>query len=133
MLVVVLQSKFVAQSVGPVQDVLHPVGVQANPPTHADEHVPTSPGTSHASHAPSQAVSQHTPSTQNPLAQSEPTMHGACPPPPPLLLVEPPPAPEPPAPVGWAYSRSPKQAVEVSAKQDRASKNERPTRRIYHR
>jgi hypothetical protein len=30
--------------------------------------VPTLPGTAHESHAPSQAVSQHTPSTQLPLA-----------------------------------------------------------------
>jgi hypothetical protein len=37
----------------------------------AAEHVPTLPETSQASHCPPQAASQHTPSVQNPLAQSD--------------------------------------------------------------
>jgi hypothetical protein len=38
-------------------------------------HLPTLPSTSHASHCPSHAVSQHTPSTQLPLPHSSPMEH----------------------------------------------------------
>jgi hypothetical protein len=38
-------------------------------------HFPTFPGTSHAAHCPLHALSQHTESTQNPLAHSELVVH----------------------------------------------------------
>jgi hypothetical protein len=52
-------------------------------------HVPSAPSTSQASHWPWQRVSQHTPSTQNPLAQAASLAHE---PPGPTLGVQAPPA-----------------------------------------
>lgn len=39
-------------------------------------HAPSRPGSSHASHWPVHLLSQHTPSTQNPVEQSPGVAHG---------------------------------------------------------
>jgi hypothetical protein len=57
---------------------LHRYGVQAGLPDDAtgrNVQVPTEPATLQASHAPPHVVSQHTPSTQNPLAHELPPLH----------------------------------------------------------
>jgi hypothetical protein len=63
----------------PVQAAVVPVQAARRPwggPT-TGEQTPGDPATSHASHCPPQAVSQHTPSTQWVLAQSPSALHAA--------------------------------------------------------
>ncbi len=58
-----------------------PAGHDGRPPRGAPTtgvHLPSAPGTSHASHCPWQMRSQHTPSVQKPLEHSAPPVHGCA-------------------------------------------------------